>query len=169
MTRLLAAAAAGALFLLLRLTTPAPPVIGVGLLAVGLSAVAIAATWRWAATSAAVVFLIGYAAALGIERRPVDVGAALGFGLALILLLGAVDLSARARGASLHGRVVGTTLGRFIGLGAGALAAALLAMALATGVATALTSTAAPLLAAAGALAFVWSLAALVRRAAGPS
>jgi len=32
-----------------------------------------------------------------------------------------------------------------------------------------LTSTAAPLLAAAGTLAFVWSLAALVRRAAGPS
>ena len=115
MTRLLAAAAAGALFLLLRLTTPAPPVIGVGLLAVGLSAVAIAAAWRWAATSAAVVFLIGYAAALAIEQRPVDVGAALGFGLALVLLLGAVDLSARARGASLHGRVVGATLGRFIG------------------------------------------------------
>ena len=91
MTRLLAAAAAGALFLLLRLTTPAPPVIGAGLLAVGLSAVAIAATWRWAATSAAVVFLIGYAAALGLERRPVDVGAALGFGLALVVLLGAVD------------------------------------------------------------------------------
>jgi hypothetical protein len=115
------------------------------------------------------VFLIGYAAALGIERRPVDVGTALGFGLALILLLGAVDLSARARGASLHGRVVGATLGRFVGLGAGALAAALLAMALATGMASALTSTTAPLLAAAGALAFVWSLAALVRRAAGPS
>ena len=75
MTRLLAAASAVALFVLLRLTTPAPPVIGVGLLAVGLSAVAIAATWRWAATSAAVVFLLGYAAALGIERRPVDVGA----------------------------------------------------------------------------------------------
>ena len=45
----------------------------------------------------------------------------------------------------------------------------MLAMALATGIATALTSTAAPLFAAAGALAFVWSLAALVRRAAGPS
>ena len=143
--------------------------IGVGLLAFGLSAVAIAAAWRWAATSAAVVFLIGYAAALAIEQRPVDVGAALGFGLALILLLGAVDLSSRARGASLHGRVVGATLGRFIGLGAAALVAAMLAMALATGVATALTSAVAPLLAAAGALAFVWSLAALVRRAAGPS
>ena len=72
-----------------------------------------------------------------------------------------MDLSARARGASLHGRVVGATLGRFIALGAGALAAAMLAMALATGIATALTSTAAPLLAAAGALALVWSLAAL--------
>ena len=169
MTRLLAAAAAGVLFLLLRLTTPAPPVIVVGLLAVALSAVAIAATWRWAATSAAVLFLIGYATALGIERRPVDVGAALGFGLALLLLLGAVDLSARARGAILHGRVVGATLGRFLGLGVGALAAALLAMTLATVLATVLTSAAAPLLAAAGALAFVWSLAALVRRAAGPS
>lgn len=169
MTRLLGAAAAGALFVLLRLTTAVPPVVAVGLLAVGVAAVAIATTWRWAATSAAVVFLIAYGVALRIERRPLDAGAALAFGLALLLLLGAVDVSAHARGASLHGRVVGATLGRFVALGAGALAVAMLALALATAVATALTSTVAPFLAAAGALAFVWSLAALVRRAGGPS
>src|SRR5260370_20278062 len=93
--------------LLLRLAPPPTLVLVVGLLAVARLAVAIASTWRWAATSAAVLFLIGYATALGIERRPVDVGAALGFGLALLLLLGAVDLSARARGAILHGRGVG--------------------------------------------------------------
>ena len=91
MTRLLAAASAGALFLLLRLTTAAPPVVAVGLVAAGLAAVAVATTWRWAATWAAVVFVIAYAAALRIERRPLDAGAALGFGLALLLLLGAVD------------------------------------------------------------------------------
>lgn len=165
MTRLLAAAAAVALFVLLRLTTPAPVVTGAGLVGLLLAAVAIAALRRWPATAAACVFLAGYAAALWIESRPVNLVPALGFGLALLLLLQAVDLAGRVRGATVDAGVVRAALGRWIGLGAGALVAAMLALALATILAAALPAVAAPLLAAGGALGGVLVLAALIRRA----
>lgn len=165
MIRLLAAASAAALFALLRLTTPSPVVLWVGLLGLALAAVAIAACWRWAATAAAVVFLVGYALALRLESRPVELGAALSFGLALVLLLGAVDVVGRARGATVHGPVLGTTLARWIALGAGSFLAATLAMELAAALAGTLPAMASPLLAAAGALGSVLVLAALFRRA----
>jgi hypothetical protein len=168
MTRLLAALAAGALVLLLWLTTPARPVVVVGLLGLALTAVALAACWRWAATAAAIVFLAGYALALRLASRPAEVVPALGFGLALLLLLGAADLTGRARGAAVRGPVVGATVGRWVMLGAAAAVAATVAMMLAAVLATTLPSEASPLLAAGGALAGVWILAALVRHAAGP-
>jgi xanthosine utilization system XapX-like protein len=165
MMRLLAAAAALVLFALLRLTTPAAPVAVAGLVGLLLTAMAIAALWRWAATTAACVFLSGYAAALRIERAPVDVAPALGFGLALLLLVEAVDLAGRVRGATVEGVVVGSALGRWVGLGAGTLVTAMLAMALAASLAAALPAGASPLLAGAGALGCVWVVAALIRRA----
>jgi hypothetical protein len=96
------------------------------------------------------------------------VAPALGFGLALLLLLGAADLAGRARGAAVRGRVVGATVGRWVTLGAGAAVAATVVMTLATVLATVLPSAISPLLAAGGALAGVWILSALVRHAAGP-
>jgi hypothetical protein len=165
MMRLLAAAAAVALFALLRLTTAAPGVTWAGLVGLGVTAVAIAALWRWPATAAACLFLAGYAAALWIERAPVSVVPALGFGLALLVLLQAVDLACRARGATVGARVLRVTLGRWVGLGAGALLVAMLAMALATSLATALPAVASPLLAAVGGLGSVLVLAVLIRRA----
>lgn len=165
MIRLLAAASAAALFAVLRLTTPSAVVLWVGLLGLALAAVAIAARWRWAATAAAVVFLVGYALALQLGSRPVELGAALSFGLALVLLLGAVDLAGRARGATVHGPVLGTTLAPWIALGAGSFLAATLAMELAAALAGTLPAMASPLLAAAGALVSVLILAALFRRA----
>jgi hypothetical protein len=163
--RLLAAASAVALFVLLRLTTPAPAVAVAGLVGLLLATVAIAALWRWPATAAGCVFLAGYATALWIESMPVNVVPALGFGLALFFLLESVDLACRVRGATSEGGVVHSALGRWIGLGAGAFVAAMLAMALATLFATALPAVASPLLAAAGALGSVWVLAAIIRRA----
>ncbi len=162
--RLLAAASAVALFVLLRLTTPAAVVAVAGLVGLLLATVAIAARWRWFATAAGCVFLAGYAAALWIERVPVNVVPALGFGLALFFLLESVDLACRVRGATIEGGVVHSALGRWIGLGAGAFVAATLAMTLATLFATALPAAASPLLAAAGALGSVWVLAAIIRR-----
>ncbi|MFI5373321.1 MAG: hypothetical protein ACHQ8D_01640 [Candidatus Rokuibacteriota bacterium] len=165
MIRLLAAASAAALFAVLRLSTPSLVVVWVGLLGLALAAVAIVARWRWAATAAAVVFLVGYALALQLEGRPVDPGAALVLGLALLLLLGAVDLARRARGATVHGPVVGATLARWIALAAGSFLAATLAMELAAAVAGTLPVMASPLLAAAGGLGSVLVLVALFRRA----
>lgn len=165
MIRLLAAASAVALLALLRLTSRAEVVLWVGLLGLALAAVAIAAGWRWAATATAVLFMVGYTLALRLEGRPVEPGVALGFGLALLLLLAAVDLTGRARGATVRGPVLGTTVGRWVALGAGALLAAMLAMELAAAVAGTLPAMALPLLAAAGGLGSVLVVAALFRRA----
>jgi hypothetical protein len=166
-SRALAAAAALAALALLRLATPVGPVLEVGLLGLGLAGLAIVTGWRWAASGAAVVFLVAYAAALRIEDRRLAVEPALAFGLALVLLLGAVDLIARTRGAHVLGPVVAATLGRWLGLVGGTLAAAFAALLLAGSLAAALPPAIAPLLAAAGALAGVWVLAALIRRAGG--
>lgn len=165
MMRLLAAGSAVALFVLLRLTTPAPVVAVAGLIGLLLAAVAIVTRWRWPATIAACVFLAGYAAGLWVESAPLNVVPALGFGLALVLLLQAVDLAGRVREATVDGGVVFSALGPWIGLWAGALVAATLALALAAVLATALPAAAAPLLAAAGALGSILILAALIRRA----
>ena len=167
MTRGLAAASALAALALLRLATAVPPVLEVGLLGLGLAGLAITAGWRWAASGAAVVFLVAYAAALRIEDRRLAVEPALAFGLTLVLLLGAVDLIARTRGAHVQGPVVAAALGRWLGLVGGTLAAAFAALALAGRLAAALPPAVAPLLAAAGALAGVWVLAALIRRTGG--
>lgn len=163
--RLLAAASAVALFVLLRLTTPALAVAVAGLVGLLLAAVAIVARWRWLATAAGCVFLASYATALWIESTPANIVPALGFGLVLFFLLESVDLACRVRGATVEGGVVPSALGRWIGLGAGAFVAAMLAMTLATLIATALPAVASPLLAAAGALGSVWILTAILRRA----
>jgi xanthosine utilization system XapX-like protein len=164
MMRLLAAASAIALFALLRLATSAPAVAVAGLVGLLLAAVAIAVPWRWPATAAASVFLAGYATGLWIERMPVSVVPALGFGLALLVLLEAVDLACRVRGASVSGRVVRSALGWWAVLGVGSLLAVILALALAGGLAGTLPAAASPLLAAVGALVSVLTIAALCRR-----
>jgi hypothetical protein len=165
MMRVLAAAAAVALVALLRLTSRSEVVLWVGLMGLALAVVALAAGWRWAATAAGVLLLVGYTLALGLERRPVEPGVALGFGLALLLLLAAVDLTARARGATVRGPVLGRTVARWVALGAGSLLAATLAMELAAAAAGTLPAMASPLLAAAGGLGSVLVVAALFRRA----
>ncbi len=164
-SRALAVAAVLGALALVRLATAVPAVLQAALVGVALAALAIAMGWRWAASAAAVVLLVAYAAALCIEDRRLAVEPALAFGLTLVLLLGAVDLIARTRGAHLVGPVVAATLGRWLALVGGTVAAALVALALAGGLAVALPSTVAPLLAAAGALAGIWVLAALIRRA----
>jgi hypothetical protein len=167
MTYALGGAAALAALALLRLATAVSPVLETGMLALGLAGLAIATGWRWAGLGAAVVFLVAYAAALAIDDRRLAVEPALAFGLALVLLLGAVDLIARTRGAHRQGPVVAATLGRWLTLVGGTVAAAFAALALAGSLAAALPPAVAPLLAAGGGLAGVWVLAALVRRAGG--
>ncbi|HEY7038263.1 MAG TPA: hypothetical protein VID28_05395 [Methylomirabilota bacterium] len=164
MIRLLAAVSAVALYGLTALTSPL--VLGAALAGLLPAAAAIVTRWRGMATVAACGFLIVYAAALSIERKTPDVASALALGLGLVIFTDAVDLSARLRGATVEGSVVRRALGRWIGLGLGVGVVAIPLAATSSALAASVPDAAAPLLAAAGALASVLILAALVRRAA---
>jgi len=165
MTRLLVAGAAAVLYAPLLLG--APETAAPGLVGLLLAAGAIVTRWRWPATASACVFLALYAAVLSLGRGPVGLGPALGFGLALVVLLEAVDLSARLRAAVVEGPVVRTMLVRWLGLSAGVVVAAIPAVALAQTLARSLTDAVSPLLAGVGALGSVLVVAILVRRRVG--
>lgn len=164
MIHLVAAVSAVALYGLMALTSPVVLVAGLaGLLP---AAAAILTRWRWMATVAACGFLIVYTAALSIERPAPGVASALALGLGLVIFTDAVDLSERLRTATVVGSVVRSALGRWLGLGLGVCGVAIPAAAMASALAAALPDALSPLLAAAGALASVLIVAALVRRAA---
>jgi len=153
-----------ALIPLVAMPAPAIGVVGLG----GLLLVTAAATmgWRWLATLAAGIFLADYAAALALASAPLDVMSAVGFGVALLLLLQSVDLACRVRGATWGWRILLAELGRWIALGIGALGSAALALALARPLASLLPPSAAPLLAVGGALGAVLVAAAVIVRTA---
>jgi hypothetical protein len=81
--------------------------------------------------------------------------------------LGAASVAVPVTVERPSGPVVAAALGRWLGLVGGTLAAAFTALVLAGRLAAALPPAVAPLLAAAGALAGVWVLAALIRRTGG--
>ena len=164
MIRLLAVAFASVLFVVLLLTKPMPAVAGAGVLGVLLTLLAVSARWQWPATAAACVFLTNYAAALWMAGGPVNVVGAAGFGLALLLLLQAVDLACRVRGATVDATLILSELGRWIGLGAAALVAVIVTVALANSLATTVPAVVSLLLAAAGAFGAVLILAVVIVR-----
>ncbi|HEY7202929.1 MAG TPA: hypothetical protein VIA61_01455 [Methylomirabilota bacterium] len=164
MIGLVAALCAVGAYAVLALT--ASSVAAAGLAGLLLAAVSILARWRWLAVVAACVDLVVYAVALSIERAAPSPVPALVLGLALVVLLDAVDLSARVRAATVGDGVVRSALVRWIGLGLGAVATATATLAMAGPLAAILPVAASPLLAAAGALASVLIVAALIRRAA---
>ncbi|HUK62636.1 MAG TPA: hypothetical protein VLV15_04860, partial [Dongiaceae bacterium] len=131
-----------------------------------LAAAAIIARWRWLVTPVACVFLAVYTGALVGAGAPLAIVPALGFGLALVVLLEAADLAIRVRGVTVEGGVIRWALARWIGLGGGVFVAAVLTVAMAGSLAETLPDAAAPLLAAAGALVSVLIVAILIRRAA---
>jgi hypothetical protein len=166
MIGLIAVAFAVALALMPVFAMPVPAVAIGGLGGLLLTTAAVIAGWRWPATVAACVFLAEYAAALAMAAAPMSVIASVGFGLALLLLLQSVDLACRVRGATCGWRIVLREVGRWIGLGIGALGTAALALTLARPLAAILPPSAAPLLAAGGALGAVLIAATVVVRAA---
>ena len=148
------------------LILPVPAVAVVALTGLLLTALAIAAHWRWPATVAAGVFLVDYAAALWVAGARVNVAGAASVGLALLFLLQCVDLACRVRRAAVDTAIVRSHLGRWTGFGAATLGAAALAMVLAGALATPMPPAVAPLLAAAGALGIVATIAIIITRAA---
>jgi hypothetical protein len=163
MIRLVAALSAVVLCVVVALASPLVSVAALaGLLP---AAVSILARWRGLAVAAACGYLVVYAGALAIERAAPSVVPALALGLALVVFLDAVDLSARLRAATIGDRVVRSALGRWAGLGLGVVLTAMLALAMAGPLAAVLPVAVSPPMAAAGALASVLIVAALIRRA----
>jgi hypothetical protein len=164
MTRALASAVALALFAIPLVAAPNRYVLVTGMLGMLLAAVGIGGLWRWPVTAAACVFALDYAAALWVARAPVSVGAAVAFGLALLLLPASVELGRSLRGAAIEARVVWSQIGAWLGFAVATLATTLLGLAVAGGLATSIPFAAAPFVAALAALGAVLALAAIVRK-----
>jgi hypothetical protein len=169
MIRLPIAAAAAVLFVVPLLAAAIPPVVVTGLIAVLLATLGIATLWRWPMTAAACVFLTDYATALWVAGAPVSVVGAVGFGLVLLLLLQSAELARCTRHAVVDAGVVRSQVIGWMAFAAATLGAAALVMGLADAAATAVPFTAAPVLAAAGALGVVLSLVLALTRSFSPA
>jgi hypothetical protein len=164
--RLAAASSAVVLFGVSFVTTPIL-VVGVpGMIGLFLAAAGIATLWRWPITAAAGVFATDYALALWVAKSPVRVVGAAVFGLALLLLLQSVELARCARHATVDAGVMRSQIVGWTGFVVVTLGTTMLIMVLARGVAEAIPFTAAPLMAAAGALGVVLALALALTRVA---
>jgi hypothetical protein len=162
--RLAAASFAVVLFVVTYLTAPSQMVAVPGVIGLMLATLSIVTLWRWPVTAAACVFVSDYALALWVTEPSVSVVAAASFGLALLLLLQSVELARCARHAAVDIGVVRSQIIGWMAFGAAILGMAMMVMALARGLAAAVPFTAAPLLAAAGALGVVLALATLLTR-----
>jgi hypothetical protein len=165
--RLPAVAFAGALFAIPLLTAPMKAVAVVGSIGLAVAAVGVAGLWRWAITAAACILLIDYAAALRIADAPVSIAGAAAAGLALLFLLQSVEAGRCLRRASVDARVARSQALRWAGFAAATLAVTAIILALAGSVAALVPFTAAPFVAAAGALGVVLALAAALTRRDG--
>ena len=153
---------AGTLWVIPFSIAPLKPVAVVGTLGVTLAAAGVVGLWRWPLTAAACVFLIDYTAALWIMRPSPNMGGALAFGLALLLLPASVELGRGVRRARVEGRLVRSQLAAWSGFATAVLAATLLGLALAGGVAGAIPFGAAPFVAGLAALGIVLALTTIV-------
>jgi hypothetical protein len=157
--RLAAGTSAVVLFVVSLVTAPIPVVAVPGMIGLLLAAAGIATLWRWPITAAAGVFATDYALALWVARSPVGIVSAIGFGLALCLLLHSVELARCAHRATVDAGVMRSQLVGWTGFAVVTLGTTMLLVVLARGVAEAIPFAAAPLMAAAGALGVVLALA----------
>ncbi len=145
------------------LTARPRPLLVIGLIGLLLAALGIALLWRWPVTAAACVFLVDYTAGLWLVATGPGVIGPVVFGLSLLLLLQCVALARATRGATVTIAVIRSQSRAWTGFGAGTLAAAMLLVAAAGGLVATIPFTAAPFLAAVGALGVLLTLAATVR------
>ena len=163
MIRLAAVVAAIVLLVVPLRVMPIHVVIGPGVVALVLALLGIVTLWRWPVTAAACLFVADYAFALAIAGPAVSLWPAAGFGLALLGLLHSVELARCTQRAAVHRDVARSQSLGWLAFTAGTGAVTTLAMVVARGLAPTLPFTAAPLLAAAGALGLVLALAAALR------
>jgi hypothetical protein len=146
-------------------TAPYAFVAAPAALGLGLAALSAATLRRGPATAAACVFTADYALALWVTGSTGQLVGAVGFGLALLLLLHALELARSARGAAVDVGVVRSQLSGWATFGVAALGVAVLVGGIARGLAGTVPLAAAPLIAALGALGVVLALAAALTRA----
>jgi hypothetical protein len=163
MIRLAAVVAAIVMLVVPLRVMPMHVVIAPGLVALALAGLGIVTLWRWPVTAAACLFVTDYAFALTIAGPAVSLLPAAVFGLALLGLLHSVELARGARRAAVHRDVARSQIVGWVTFAAVTGAAATVALVVAREVAPALPFTAAPLLAAAGALGVVLALAFALR------
>ena len=163
MIRLLAAIPALVLFAIPLRLAPIKTLAVAGGLALLLAAVGIGGLWRWPVTAAACVFLLQYAGALWVVRGPVDVGSAVAFGLALVILLASIELGRGVRRATVDARAVRSQLGAALSFAVATLALTLVGLAMARGLAASIPLAAAPLVATLAAIGILVALAALLK------
>jgi hypothetical protein len=159
-----AASFAAVLFVVTCLTAPIQMVAVPGVIGLLLATLSIVTLWRWPVTAAACVFVSDYALALWVTGPTVSVVGAASFGLALLFLLQSVELARCARHAAVDAGVVRSQIVGWMAFGAAILGTAVVIVALARDLAAAVPFTAAPLLAAAGALGVVLALATVLTR-----
>jgi len=162
--RLAAAGFALVAFLLPLLTARPRALVLTGLVGLLLAAIGVVTLWRWPATAAACVLLVDYAAALWLVAGPPSAVGPTIFGLALLGLLQSMELGRTTRRATIDATLVRSELFGWAGFGAGIVAGVMLLAAAARGVASTIPLTAAPFLAAAGALGVLATVATMLRR-----
>jgi hypothetical protein len=164
MMRLTAALAALALFAIPVLVAPSRAVALGGALALVVAALGIATLWRWPVTVAACAFLTDYAVALWRAGASVSVVEAAIVGVAVLVLLQAVEIARCARRAVLAAGVVRWQLIGWTAFAAATVGGAAVVMVGARLVATAVPFAAAPVVAAVGALGVIVALAGALAR-----
>ena len=164
MIRLVTLSVAVALFFAAPVTTPHPSVIAGSALALVLAIVGIVTLWRWALTAAACLYLSAYAGARWLASASLDILSGAGVGVALVLLIHSAELARLARGSTTDARLIRSQVGGWIGFAAETLGAAFVVTTLARVVAATVPFAGAALLAGAGALGVVLSLALMLLR-----
>ena len=168
MMRLLATLGAFALCLVPLATLPVRPVAAGAGAALLLSLAGVVTLRRWPATAGACLAVANYALALWLASAPLGVLPAMGFGLALLLLLQPLEI-ARCRRRATDVGVTRSQLAGWVVFGLVAPGVVMLALGLSQVIAGSVPLLAAPLLAAAGALGVLLGLAsALTRSSARP-
>jgi hypothetical protein len=136
-----------------------------GALGLVFAAISVVTLRRGPGTAAACVFTADYALALWLTGPTGRLAGGVGFGLALLLLLHALELARSARGAAVDAGVVRSQLSGWAIFGVATLGIAGLVGGVARGLAGTVPLAAAPLVAALGALGVVLAVAAALTRA----
>jgi hypothetical protein len=158
MMRFAALGAALALFAMPLRSTLMPGIVAAGVVALAIAAIGIATLRRSFVTVAACGFLVDDTVALWVSGESMHLSRAVGVGLALVLLVQAVELARSARAATVDGSVLTSQLTGWMVFATATLASTAVVTLVARALAGAVPFSAAALVAALGALGVITAL-----------